>query len=138
MSSCESAGGRVVRMTAEEGELTMKVLSRLRDLWELSNGYICLPDYHKSTQCLEDFEEEKMEEAEGLQTKEEPSRESMDAKRMNIVKEIISTEETYIQGLQELIDVFPSLLLSDMIDLRGQLSPAFTSNRGLQNSLSAR
>ena len=120
VSSMGSLGaGRIVRITAEEGDLTMKILSRLRDLWELSNGYICLSDYYELAHDGEGIERDKIEEADEPHRKEEQSTESMDTKRMNIVREIISTEETYIQGLQDLIDVFPVKYLNlTILDLR--------------------
>jgi len=101
--------------------MTVRVLSRLRDLWEVSNGWICLEDSYE----MSPKKEKEVEKVEGLgitvdTTKMTPEekRKSMDvvkkvmgeqnSKRANIVREIIETEETYIRGLQELVDVPPT------------------------------
>jgi len=110
-------------ITVDQSELTVRILSRLRDLWELSNGHVCLSDYYTLPetdveQSIDDFAEGlgiKLEEVEIKEDEEE----SVDivkkvmgetgVKRANIVKEIIETEETYIRGLQELVDVPSSI-----------------------------
>jgi phosphosulfolactate synthase (CoM biosynthesis protein A) len=109
----------IEEVSLDQKERTVRVLSRLRDLWEVSNGWICLADSNERKR------EEKSENTEGLGIRmetnakmtEEEKRKSMDvvkkvmgeqnSKRANIVREIIETEETYIRGLQELVDVFP-------------------------------
>jgi hypothetical protein len=114
-------------IAVDQQELTVRLLSRLRDLWELSSGYICLSDHYTppapipQSMGIDDF-------AEGLGIKleevdeKEVTEESVDVvkkvmgetgvKRANIVKELIDTEESYIRGLQELVEVpydFPML-----------------------------
>lgn len=98
-------------------KLTVRVLSRLRDLWELSSGYICLDDHYSHPADLkldvDDFAEglgiklNDVEETEDEQESEvvKKAMGENDVKRANIVKEIIDTEESYIRGLQELVDV---------------------------------
>ena len=107
-------------VSLDQKEMTVRVLSRLRDLWEVSNGWICLEDSYE----MSPKKEKEVEKVEGLgitvdTTKMTPEekRKSMDvvkkvmgeqnSKRANIVREIIETEETYIRGLQELVDVPP-------------------------------
>ena len=106
-------------IAVDQKELTVRLLSRLRDLWELSNGNVCLSDYYtppepeKEVMEIDDF-------AEGLGIKLEEVEEETDevtvdvvekvtgdngVKRANIVKELIDTEESYIRGLQELVEV---------------------------------
>lgn len=108
-------------ITVDQSQLTVRILSRLRDLWELSNGHVCLSDYYTPPETEEEQPIEIDDFAEGLGIKleelenKEGEEESVDivkkvmgetgVKRANIVKEIIETEETYIRGLQELIDV---------------------------------
>jgi len=107
-------------------EMTVWVLSRLRDLWEVSNGWICLDDHWAAKDVKGEELEKTIEEmAEGLGISleevtelEEEKEDKIDvvkkvmgeqnSKRANIVKEIIETEETYIRGLQELVDVLSS------------------------------
>jgi hypothetical protein len=106
-------------ISVDEKELTVKVLSRLRDLWELSTGWVCLSD------CYTPRIEEKVEmdefttglgiKLEQLDEVDENDTAAVDVvkkimgentnKRAKIVKEIIETEESYIRGLQELVDV---------------------------------
>ena len=106
-------------IAVDQRELTVRLLSRLRDLWELSNGYVCLSDHYippapvSQSMRIDDF-------AEGLGIKldevdEKDLEESADdvkkvigetgVKRSKILKELIDTEETYIRGLQELVEV---------------------------------
>ena len=107
-------------VAVDQQEFTIRLLSWLRDLWELSSGYISLSDHYISPESvtqpieIDDF-------AEGLGIKldevdeKAATEESVDVikkvigetgvKRANIVKEIIDTEESYIRGLQELIEV---------------------------------
>ena len=112
-------------ISVDQSQLTVRILSRLRDLWELSNGEICLSDHYSPPEPeveqfleIDDFAKGlglKLEEVDEKQNEEE----SVDivkkvtgetgAKRGNIVKEIIETEETYIRGLQELVEVLFSL-----------------------------
>jgi hypothetical protein len=108
-------------ITVDQSQLTVRVLSRLRDLWELSNGHVCLSDYYtppepevEQSMEIDDFAEGLGIKLEEIDLKEE-GEESVDivkkvmgetgVKRANIVKEIIETEETYIRCLQELVDV---------------------------------
>jgi len=112
-------------ITVDQSQLTVRILSRLRDLWELTNGHICLSDYYipPDTQMppsmeIDDFAEGLGIKLDDVDDKEE-GEESVDivkkvmgetgVKRANIVKEIIETEETYIRGLQELVDVPSSI-----------------------------
>ena len=108
-------------ITVDQSQLTVRVLSRLRDLWELSNGHVCLSDHYtppepevEQSMEIDDFAEGLGIKLEEIDLKEE-GEESVDivkkvmgetgVKRANIVKEIIETEETYIRGLQELVEV---------------------------------
>ena len=130
LSSPLSAAGRnksvpalqgINEITVDQSQLTVRVLSRLRDLWELSNGHVCLSDYYtppepevEQSMEIDDFAEGLGIKLEEIDLKEE-GEESVDivkkvmgetgVKRANIVKEIIETEETYIRCLQELVDV---------------------------------
>ena len=107
-------------ITIDQKELTIRVLSRLRDLWELSNGCICLSDHYSPPSPppeemeIDDFAQEMgitLKETDGEEEKEEAIdvvkkvMTERSVKRANIIKEIIDTEETYIRGLQELVDV---------------------------------
>lgn len=107
-------------IAVDQEELTVRLLSRLRDLWELSSGYVCLSDHYtppapiSESMGIDDF-------AEGLGIKLEEvdektaTEESVDivkkamtesgVKRANIIKELLDTEESYIRGLQELVEV---------------------------------
>jgi hypothetical protein len=116
-------------VSVDQKQITLKILSRLRDLWEVSNGWVCLDDHYAApvsqteadTVAADEFAEglgiklgelaldEKLEEEEeSAQVARKEIGEQI-TKRANIVKEIIDTEETYIRGLQELVDVRPSL-----------------------------
>ena len=107
-------------IAVDQQELTIRLLSRLRDLWELSSGYACLSDHYTppapvaQSMGIDDFAEGlgiTLEEVDEKATTEE----SVDVvkkvmgesgvKRANIVKELIDTEESYIRGLQELVEV---------------------------------
>jgi hypothetical protein len=106
-------------ISVDQQELTVRLLSRLRDLWELSSGYVCLSDHFIPPEPEEksmgiDFAEGmgiKLEEVD----EEAATEESVDivkkvmgetgVKRANIIKELIDTEESYIRGLQELVEV---------------------------------
>jgi hypothetical protein len=107
-------------ITVDQEELTIRLLSRLRDLWELSSGYICLSDHYTppapitQPMGIDDFAEGmgiKLEEVDENAATEE----SVDVvkkvmgesgvKRANIIKELLDTEESYIRGLQELVEV---------------------------------
>lgn len=105
-------------ISRDEQELTKRTLSRLRDLWELTNGCICLLDYYTPPPVENETEDEVK--GLGIQIAVPETEEKEDAKevvkrvmgdnsvkRSNIVKEIIDTEESYIRGLQELVEVFP-------------------------------
>ena len=149
-SSVSSPGGSFYKANGlvrrEDGEgvdqkkLTVAVLSKLRDLWELSNGSVCFEDGYESVKKAEEgqevdveIEEPLQEEVEGLaiqmgddveegevegEAKEEKTEGTADvikrvmgvsdSKRANIIKEIVDTEETYIRGLEELVEVHPS------------------------------
>jgi hypothetical protein len=112
-------------ISVDEKELTVKVLSRLRDLWELSTGWVCLSDCY--TPPVDNEKVEMVEFALGLGIKleqldevEETDTAAVDVvkkimgentnKRAKIVNEIIETEESYIRGLQELVEVYPSTI----------------------------
>jgi hypothetical protein len=104
----------------DQRELTVRLLSRLRDLWEISNGDVCLSDHYSLPEPAESLEiddfaqglgitldkvdpKEIIAEAAAAEGKKIVSENSV--KRTKIVKEIIDTEESYIRGLQELADV---------------------------------
>lgn len=102
-------------VTVDEKEITLRVLSRLRDLYELANGSVCLDDHFTPP---EPVTEENQLEGLGIKLSNLSIEENKDAvdvvkkimgqnnvKRSNIVREIIETEESYIRGLQELVDV---------------------------------
>jgi hypothetical protein len=106
-------------ISVDQGELTVRLLSRLRDLWELSNGNICLADYFTPPEPVtQAMEIDEFAKGLGIQLKEVDETEEEETvdvvkkvmgetgvKRANIVKELIDTEETYIRGLQELVEV---------------------------------
>ena len=112
-------------ITVDESVLTFRVLSRLRDLYELANGWVCLDDNYTPPAPVPGENDE----LEGLGIKlenlsTEGKKGAVDVvkkimgqnnvKRSNIVREIIETEESYIRGLQELVDVrFPQSHESD-------------------------
>jgi hypothetical protein len=103
-------------ITVNQQQLTKCILSRLRDLWELTNGHICLaggyvPHREDAAIEIDDFakglgielgESEKSEEMKEAST---VTMRDTSKKRSNIVKEIIETEESYIRGLEELVEV---------------------------------
>lgn len=103
-------------ITVDQQQLTKCILSRLRDLWELTNGHVCLADGyvpHREDAAIEidDFakglgielgESEKSEEMKEAST---VTMRDTSKKRSNIVREIIETEESYIRGLEELVEV---------------------------------
>lgn len=102
-------------VTVDEKEITLRVLSRLRDLHELTRGSVCLDDCHTPPAPVS---EESPLEGLGIKLADLSVEENNDAvdvvkkimgqnnvKRSNIVREIIETEESYIRGLQELVDV---------------------------------
>ena len=106
----------VDEITVDQRHLTKRILSRLRDLYELSNGHVCLSDFWPvagEALDIDDFAKglglkldeldiKDGEEEEVVVKKVKPDN---DRKRLNIVKEILETEVTYINGLQELVDV---------------------------------
>jgi len=110
----------------DQRELTVRLLSRLRDLWELSNGDACLSDHYTPPEPEESLEIDEFAQGLGItlesvdtkqvaeeQAAAEVSKKAVgetSVKRMKIVKEIIDTEESYIRGLQELADVLYLLL----------------------------
>jgi hypothetical protein len=105
----------------DQAELTVRLLSRLRDLWELSNGDVCLSDHYTPPEPAETLEIDEFAQGLGITLEKVDTREIVEeqtaveevkkavgetsSKRMKIVKEIIDTEESYIRGLQELVDV---------------------------------
>jgi hypothetical protein len=120
-------------ISVDERDLTVRLLSRLRDLWELSNGDVCLSDHYIPSRIddtsIDDFAYGlgiKLEEVEEIEASQEAAETQIETqkkaiglkaiKRSNIIKEIIDTEETYIRGLQELADV-PSYSTTLIIDL---------------------
>jgi len=103
-------------IAVDQRELTVRLLSRLRDLWELSNGHICLSDCFTPPESVTQFMEiDEFAEGLGIQLEEideTGEEETVDVvkkvtgvKRANIVKELIDTEESYIRGLRELVEV---------------------------------
>jgi len=137
-------GGREEGMGREEGvdqrKLTVCVLSKLRDLWELSNGCVCFEDGNENVKkvvqvdnvdCENSADLDEEVEALGIQSGEGLEMEGegeikekaegtadvikrvmgvSDIKRAKIIKEIVETEETYIRGLEELVEVHNPLI----------------------------
>lgn len=111
-------------VTVDEKALTVRVLSRLRDLYELANGWVCLDDNYTPAPVGGESDE-----VEGLgiqmgNLSPGDNKESVNVvkkimgqnnvKRSNIVREIIETEESYIRGIQELVDVTPPSIPSPL------------------------
>jgi hypothetical protein len=109
-------------ISVDEEELTVKVLSRLRDLWELSTGWVCLSDCYTPPVDTEKVEMDEFAQGLGIKLEQLEEVDETDTtavdvvkkimgentnKRARIVNEIIETEESYIRGLQELVEVYP-------------------------------
>jgi hypothetical protein len=111
------------------------VMSRLRDVWELSNGEIII-QVHKICSGVERLNESGIDEMD-ISTTDSVKRTagSNDSKGLNIIKEIVDTEVTYILGLQEVVAVrvhvktthngFTSTILLDLFLLHKNLMPSF-------------
>jgi hypothetical protein len=93
---------RVHEATSDLSKLTITILSRLRDLWELSNREVII---QASEFCgrMKRLNESKMDLSKEDSVEKTVKRSNL--KGLKIVKELVDTEETYTRLLQEVAAV---------------------------------